>query len=318
MSFAKALVPRSSTDRDEPRRVVTGMNGFYTLDMTQRADLAAFIAGIVGPAPILRYRRQRADLPATAVGATASATVTITNVGTGIVIATNDAVTMATGGDVADFRITASSCPGRRCVRTPTTVISVIFQPTAGASLTRTASIGLTTTSGTSLVPMAGSVSSRRGDADSLTSAANPPASGGGGALDWLAAIGLLILPLIRRSPRRLGAWNLTSVRCNRKAKSMNFPTRSMTTNMFKTLAGALLAIASCAALAQPAITASGTTLSFATQTPVLTTNSTSTPSTITLTNSGTEKLTITGIEKAGRMRPSSWQPVPAFPPAPQ
>ena len=33
---------------------------------------------------------------------------------------------------------------------------------------------------------------------------------------------------------------------------------------MFKALVGALLAIASCAALAQPAITASGTTLSFA------------------------------------------------------
>lgn len=68
---------------------------------------------------------------------------------------------------------------------------------------------------------------------------------------------------------------------------------------MSKSLVGVALAIASFAALAQPAITASGTTLSFA-QTPVLTTNSTPTPSTITLTNSGTEKLTITGIEKSG------------------
>ncbi len=79
----------------------------------------------------------------------------------------------------------------------------------------------------------------------------------------------------------------------------MNIPTTSMTTNMFKALVGAALAVASCAALAQPAITASGTTLSFA-STPVLVTNSTPTPSTITLTNTGTEKLTITGIEKSG------------------
>ncbi len=142
--------------------VVTGMNGFYTLDTTQRADLAAFIAGIAGPTPILRYAPASGPIfPATAVGATASATVTITNVGTGdLVIATNDAVTMATGGDVADFRITASTCPGLTLrPDADNCTISVTFQPTAGASLTRTASIGLTTTSGTSLVPLAGSVS---------------------------------------------------------------------------------------------------------------------------------------------------------------
>ena len=133
------------------------MNGVYTLDTTQRADLAAFIAGIVGPTPIVRYAPASGPIfPATAVGATASATVTITNVGTGdLVIATNDAVTMATGGDVADFRITTSSCPGLTLrPDADNCTISVTFQPIAGASLTRTASIGLTTASGTSLVPM--------------------------------------------------------------------------------------------------------------------------------------------------------------------
>ena len=217
MSFAKALEAfDQALTGTSLGGVVTGMNGFYTLDPTQRADLAAFIAGIVGPAPILRYAPASGPIfPATAVGATASATVTITNVGTGdLVIATNDAVTMATGGDVADFRITASTCPGLTLrPDADNCTISVTFQPTAGASLTRTASIGLTTASGTSLVPVAGSVSVPAAAAapTSPTSAANPPASGGGGAFDWLAAVGLLILPLIRRSPRRLGAWNVTS-----------------------------------------------------------------------------------------------------------
>jgi hypothetical protein len=87
---------------------------------------------------------------------------------------------------------------------------------------------------------------------------------------------------------------------CGRKAKSMNIPTTSMTTNMFKVLGGAALAVASCAALAQPAIKVNGDpTLTFA-STPVLVTNSTPTPSTITLENTGTEKLTITGVEKSG------------------
>ena len=80
----------------------------------------------------------------------------------------------------------------------------------------------------------------------------------------------------------------------------MDIPTTSMTTNMFKALVGAALAVASCAALAQPAIKVNGgTTLTFA-STPVLVTNSTPTPSTITLENTGTEMLTITGIEKSG------------------
>ena len=115
MSFAKALEAfDQALTGTSLGGVVTGMNGFYTLDMTQRADLAAFIAGLAGPTPILRYAPSSGPIfPATAVGATASATVTITNVGTGdLVIATNDAVTMATGGDVADFRVTASTCPG--------------------------------------------------------------------------------------------------------------------------------------------------------------------------------------------------------------
>jgi hypothetical protein len=80
----------------------------------------------------------------------------------------------------------------------------------------------------------------------------------------------------------------------------MNILALSMTTSMFKALLGASLAVASCAALAQPAIKVNGgTTLTFA-STPVFVTNSTPAPSTITLENTGTEKLTITGIEKSG------------------
>ena len=56
MSFAKALeaLDRALTGTTLGG-AVTGMNGFYTLTSTQRGDLAAYIAGLAGLAPILSY-----------------------------------------------------------------------------------------------------------------------------------------------------------------------------------------------------------------------------------------------------------------------
>lgn len=178
----------------------TGMKALFMLTPAQVADLAAFIAGIAGPAPLLRYSPASGPIfAATAVGGSASATATITNAGTAdLVIATNNAVTIASGGDAADFRVTASTCPGITLrPNSGNCTINVTFQPSAGASLTRTASIGLTTTNGTSLIPLAGSVVAGSSSATSSAasdSAANPPASGGGGALRGDTALALLAL----------------------------------------------------------------------------------------------------------------------------
>ena len=220
MSFAKALeaLDRALTGTTLSG-AVTGMNGFFMLTTTQRGDLAAYIAGIVGPAPVLRYAPASGPIfPATMVGATASSTVTITNAGTAdLVFATNNAVTLASGGDASDFRVTASTCPGITLrPNTGNCTISVTFQPGSGPSLTRTASMGLTTASGTSLVPLAGSVVVGSPAPAAGDSAANPPAAGGGGTLDWLTAVGLL-LALMRNSPRLWVAWNLKSSAAGRR-----------------------------------------------------------------------------------------------------
>ncbi len=198
MSFAKALEALSAAlSGTTLGGAVTGMNGFFpTLTTTQRGDLAAYIAGLAGPAPSLRYSPASGPIfAATAVGATASSTVTISNVGTAdLVFATNNAVTIATGGDAADFRVTASTCPGATLrPNTDNCTVNVTFTPAAGASLTRTASIGLATTTGTSLVPMAGTVMAAA--PPSTGSAANAPSAGGGGSVElvWvLALLGLL------------------------------------------------------------------------------------------------------------------------------
>jgi len=189
----------------------TGMKALFMLTPAQVADLAAFIAGIAGPAPILRYSPASGPIfAATAVGGSASATATITNAGTAdLVFATNNAVTIAPEGDAADFRVTASTCPGITLrPNSGNCTINVTFQPGAGASLTRTASIGLSTTNGTSLVPLAGSVVAGSSSATSSAasdSAANPPASGGGGALH-LSYFVLLLLPALVLRRARSGA----------------------------------------------------------------------------------------------------------------
>jgi len=200
MSFAKALQAlEQALTGTTLSGAVTGMNGFYTLTSTQRGDLAAYIAGFASPMPSLRYSPASGPIfPATAVGATATSTVTITNVGTtDLVFVTNNAVTIASGGDAPDFRVTASSCPGTTLQpNSGSCTINVAFQPAVGASLTRTASIGVTTTVSTSLVPLAGSVSATPSPASG--SAANPPSTGGGGGLLWAWPI-VLIAAAFRR-----------------------------------------------------------------------------------------------------------------------
>jgi mono/diheme cytochrome c family protein len=205
MSFEKASEALNAALSDiSLGNKTTGMKALFMLTPAQVADLAAYIAGIAGPAPILRYSPASGPIfAATAVSGSASATATITNTGTAdLVFATNNAVTIASGGDAADFRVTASTCPGITLrPNSGNCTINVTFQPGAGASLTRTASIGLTTTSGTSLVPLAGSVvagSSSATSSAAADSAANPPASGGGGAL--LPAL------LLRRAGARANA----------------------------------------------------------------------------------------------------------------
>jgi mono/diheme cytochrome c family protein len=184
----------------------TGMQGFAAgLNSTNRNDLAAYIAGLAGPAPLLRYAPASGPIfPATAAGANSSQTVTITNAGTApLVFQTNNAVTIAIGGDAADFRVTATNCAGTTLnPNSGNCTINVTFQPAAGANLTRTASIGLATSAGNSLVPMSGSVST--GTPPAGGSAAVPPASGGGGALPatWALLLAAASLARVRRISR--------------------------------------------------------------------------------------------------------------------
>ena len=205
MSFDKALAALnaalSGTDLDNN---ATGMESFApSLNATNRNDIAAYIAGLAGPAPIISYTPTGgAMFTATAVGASSNATVTIRNTGTApLTFATNNAVTIATGGDATDFRIASATCnPGSTlAANSGSCTITATFTPAAGASLTRTASIGLATTTSTSLVPMQGSVSVPAAAAPP-TGSANPPSSGGGGALPWAAVIlGLACLAFVRR-----------------------------------------------------------------------------------------------------------------------
>lgn len=202
LSFAKALeaLDRALTGTTLGG-AVTGMNGFYTLTSTQRGDLAAYIAGLAGLAPILSYSPNPGGPPfsATAVGASSTATVTLRNTGTApLTFATNNAITIATGGDSADFSIVSTTCaPGSSLAPNGSCTITARFTPSAGATLQRSASIGVETTSSRSLVPMLGNVAVPAA-ATPPTGSANAP-SGGGGGLPWVALLILAaIAPLCR------------------------------------------------------------------------------------------------------------------------
>jgi hypothetical protein len=197
MNFAKALEAMDAAlNGMSLGGATTAMDGFYTLTTVQRGDLAAYIANLPAQVPVVSYAPSGGpQFPATAVGSSASQTVTITNTGSAaLTFATNNAVTIATGGDAADFRVTSSTCPGVTLqAGAGNCTISVTFQPLAGAATTRSASIGLAHNagSGTSLVPMQGIVQTSVGTAPP-TGSANAP-SGGGGALSWIALLWLSV-----------------------------------------------------------------------------------------------------------------------------
>lgn len=203
MSLAKALEALNAalTGTSLGGRT-TGMNSLFpALTATQRNDLAAYIAQVAGPAPVLRYSPAAGLIfPATAVGATATATATISNVGTAdLVFATNNALTIASGDYAADFRVASTNCAGVTLrPNTGNCTVSIEFRPAAGASLTRWASIGLTTTTGVTLVPLTASVVDAASTAVPTGSAANPPA-GGGGVLTWTWVLTAVLASTARR-----------------------------------------------------------------------------------------------------------------------
>jgi mono/diheme cytochrome c family protein len=206
LNFAKALeaLDRALTGTTLGG-AVTGMNGFYTLTSTQRGDLAAYIAGLAGLAPILSYSPNPggATFSATAIGASSNATVTLRNTGTApLTFATNNAITIATGGDSADFSIASTTCmPGSSLAPNGTCTITARFTPSAGTSLQRSASIGVETTTNRSLVPMLGNVAVPS-SVTPPTGSANAPSSGGGGSLQWVALLLLAGLVPLRRAER--------------------------------------------------------------------------------------------------------------------
>lgn len=204
LNFSKLLAALNAaltgTDLDN---MATGMSGYAgLLSTTNRADVAAYLAGLAAPAPIVTYSPTGgAVFPATAAGASATVVVTLTNTGTAnLVVATNNAVTIATGGDAADFRVSSSSCPGvtlqpgqGNCT------INVTFQPAAGASASRSASLGVSHNAGTTLVPMSGTVGAGSGTTPPVPSGGSAVPPGGGGALPLLALMLLLAAGVRRR-----------------------------------------------------------------------------------------------------------------------
>ena len=226
MSFAKALEAlNAALTGTTLGGAVTGMNGFYTLTTTQRADLAAYIAGLAGPAPIISYTPTGgAMFTATAVGTSSNATVTIRNTGTApLTFAMNNAVTIATGGDAADFSIASATCnPGSTlAANSGSCTITATFAPAAGASLTRTASIGIATTTSVSLVPMQGSVSIPAAVVPP-TGSANAPSSGGGGALSWpVVVLALALLACVRPRNRAAHLRQVTGVATARRRSAL-------------------------------------------------------------------------------------------------
>lgn len=207
LNFTKSLAALNAaltgTDLDN---AATGMNGYAgLLSTTDRADIAAYIAGLAAPAPIVTYAPAGgAVFPATAAGASASVVVTLTNTGTAnLVFATNNAVTIATGGDANDFRVTSSSCPAATLQPNQGgCTINVTFQPATGAATARSASLGVTHNAGTTLVPMSGTVGTGSGTAPPVASGGSATPPGGGGAVPLGALTLLLLAAGVRRRLR--------------------------------------------------------------------------------------------------------------------
>ncbi len=221
LNFAKAslalIAALSGIDLDNDE---TGMDGIFpagTFSAAQVADLATYISNMPNPAPVLSYTPFPGPVfPATAAGAVASQTITVTNSGTSpLTFAVSGAAQIASGPHAADYSVTDAQCQGvtlQPAVGSCTVILQ--FRPVAGADLSRTASLALlmATSATPLLVPMVGSLSVPAAAAPPTgTPPATTPAPGnsanspaGAGAVPW-QLLGLLVLasiPGIRRQSR--------------------------------------------------------------------------------------------------------------------
>lgn len=224
LNYSKSLMALNAallgTDLDND---LTGMDAQFpagTFSAAQIADLATYIANMPNPAPTLTHLPFPVLVFApTAVGATASQTVTVTNSGTApLVFATNGAATIASGPFSADFSVStaqaSSFCQGMTLQTNGSCTVAVQFSPQAGSAFARSALLALvtTTTPNTTLVSMLGNLPGAPSPvtpppatppvgAQPPTNSANAPSSGGG-ALPW-QVVGLLLLSLIPGIRRR-------------------------------------------------------------------------------------------------------------------
>jgi cytochrome c553 len=231
LNFSKSLASFNAsltgTDLDG---VATGMSGYAgLLSTTQRGDMAAYIAGLAEPVPALTYAPSGgAVFPATLAGSSSSAVVTVTNTGTAnLVFTNNNTVTIASGSNAADFRLTSTTCPGVTLQPNQgNCTINLTFQPATGTATTRTATLNIAHNAGISAVPMSGTVgtgsvttppvgsggtttppasggsSPPTGSSPATsTSSANAPLNGGAGSLPMIA-LGLLAAVAVRRRLR--------------------------------------------------------------------------------------------------------------------
>ena len=111
LNYTKSLMALTAalggTDLDND---ATGMDAMFMFTDAQRLDLATYIANLPNPTPIVSYSPAvGAVFSATAVGATSTQTVTVTNTGNAaLIFATNGAATIATGPFSADFSVSTS------------------------------------------------------------------------------------------------------------------------------------------------------------------------------------------------------------------
>ena len=217
LNYSKSLMALTAalagTDLDND---LTGMDALFMFTDAERADLATYIANLPNPTPMLTHLPFPGPVfPPTAVGASVTQTVTVTNSGTApLTFATNGAATIASGPFSADFVVSASQagsfCQGVTLQpNAGSCTVAVQFTPQAGASFTRSASLALVTTTApnTTLVSMSGSLPGAPppGTPTGTPPAAQPPTgsanspSSGGGALPWQIAGLLLLLTLISR-----------------------------------------------------------------------------------------------------------------------
>lgn len=211
----------------------TGMDGLFPapfFSAAQLADLAQYISNMPNPAPLVSYLPAIGPVfPATAVGASSTQVLTVSNTGTApLIFANNGAASIATGPFSSDFTVNPSQaptfCQGKTLEpNVGSCTVSVLFSPQAGSATARNAQLTLTTTapSTPTSVSMFGNLPVQAATTPPVTTpppaagtppggttapgnSANAPSDGGGGALPWQAA-GLLLLALLAGMRRKKG-----------------------------------------------------------------------------------------------------------------